>query len=504
MLTPSLHLPSSCCGPQVSWNSSAASDDQSIRVSVPCLLPATSEYSEHGPPRVHFVVVQEGVAAPSSLQVLEGCGGDGNLGLRHGSVKADRLQMRWWLTLHQFPIGIYDRLINQQEGVALYSGSFPYVGDWVIQNYPWERRGRIFAAAVNPTTHALSPTPVESTLIIRELSNVHCEILNSGLCWKCKPGFVLSKSRECQKCAIHCNSCDKSGPGRCDADGCLQGYGFSAGACFICGDEHCRVCDALPRANESNFLVANKQSLRCVQCEIGYGPHPKHGHCVPCQAKGCSSCASADVCDACRTGFVLVHAGNTSASCAPCSDDCNGCDLLGPGRCDPMRCNLGFSLTPAGLCATCSGHCRNCTTSGPGHCDKGQCKVQYGLQGGTECKECQAYHCEACDDAPGGKCDLCEEGFGLTPEGTCEACASDCKRCTRAGLCAECKAGFALNGPRCLACADQCLNCDKEGPRHCNEGQCAPGWATKRLDGWMVCVPCTDSTGSDGCPAWHP
>merc|ERR1711985_130275 len=111
------------------------------------------------------------------------------------------------------------------------------------------------------------------------------------------------------------------------------------------------------------------------------------------------------------------------------------------GQCDPGNCDLGYSLTPGGLCATCSGHCLNCTSSGPGTCDPGQCKAGYGLQGSAECSKCRADHCQVCD-AEKGQCDACDEEYGLTPERTCEACAPACKRCTLAGACAECHAGF--------------------------------------------------------------
>merc|ERR1719217_1878374 len=104
--------------------------------------------------------------------------------------------------------------------------------------------------------------------------------------------------------------------------------------------------------------------------------------------------------------------------------------------------------------------------------------------------KCQADHCEACDDVNPSRCDVCEEGFGITPEGTCDACAADCKTCSRlAGhSCAECKDGFALDGSSCLACADQCLRCDIEGPGRCNKDQCSPGWVTKRMSKGLVCV----------------
>merc|ERR1712196_333124 len=151
---------------------------------------------------------------------MMGRGGDGNMALRQGQTNAWPLQMRWWLTLHGYDPEIYNGMLNHNTGgLGLYSSSFPYGGKWVIQDYPWETRARIFATAMNPETGALSPVPVESAMIIRKLTDPHCEEFTDGLCSKCARGFVLQRGRECRQCAPHCDTCDIEGAGHCDSGG---------------------------------------------------------------------------------------------------------------------------------------------------------------------------------------------------------------------------------------------------------------------------------------------
>eukprot|EP00747_Dinoflagellata_sp_TGD_P181591 gnl/TRDRNA2_/TRDRNA2_35478_c0_seq1.p1 gnl/TRDRNA2_/TRDRNA2_35478_c0~~gnl/TRDRNA2_/TRDRNA2_35478_c0_seq1.p1 ORF type:complete len:320 (+),score=16.56 gnl/TRDRNA2_/TRDRNA2_35478_c0_seq1:37-960(+) len=286
--------------------------------------------------------------------------------------------------------------------------------------------------------------------------------------------------------------------GRCEPGGCRLGYGRHAdGACYPCMGEHCHFCDA-PEAPPRSVQPSkpNPTSLACARCESEFGL-VDNATCAPCSVPGCAKCPGATHCEACGHGLVLIAAqGNTSVQeCASCAAHCRSCDRLGPGQCDPGNCDLGYSLTPGGLCATCSGHCLNCTSSGPGTCDPGQCKAGYGLQGSSECSKCYADHCQVCD-ADKGQCEICDEEYGLTPERTCEACAPACKRCTLAGACAECHAGFALAGNKCIACADQCDMCGSAGPGQCDEGGCVPGWKTHSDGevGGMICIPCTDPT----------
>merc|ERR1719183_694993 len=54
MLAPNLRLPGGCCPPQVIRAKAASGDedmDLPVTVSVPCLVPAGAEHSNHGPPR---------------------------------------------------------------------------------------------------------------------------------------------------------------------------------------------------------------------------------------------------------------------------------------------------------------------------------------------------------------------------------------------------------------------------------------------------------------------
>lgn len=390
--------------------------------------------------------------------------------------------------------------------MQLYRGNFPYVGEWRIPDFPWSQRARVFAIAVNMATGALSPKPVQSAVVIRKLCHEHCrQCTHDGLCTMCEVGFVLVDGTDCIACNKNCVRCDEAGANRCDLGGCMAGYGLQQGSCLPCSGTHCLSCDvsqptlSSSRATPSSQLRATSlaserhlRSLTCVQCQVGFGF--AGGVCVPCDISGCAECSSKDDsssvggCSGCLRGFVLVHpGGNTSApsTCAPCAAHCNGCNLLGAGHCDPEQCDLGYSLSPAGRCDSCSGHCLNCTESGPGKCDPGRCRKGYGLQGVVACSSCRVPNCAMCERNT-VQCELCKEGYGLTPEQTCEACAANCKRCSYAGACAECSAGFGLDRGMCLACADQCEKCDRVGPGQCDPGGCLPGWTTSTSTGYGV------------------
>eukprot|EP00928_Gymnodinium_smaydae_P004282 TRINITY_DN11474_c1_g6_i1.p1 TRINITY_DN11474_c1_g6~~TRINITY_DN11474_c1_g6_i1.p1 ORF type:complete len:866 (-),score=66.14 TRINITY_DN11474_c1_g6_i1:39-2636(-) len=497
MLSSSLRLPGGCCTPQVSRSVDnfttadtlavgIANRDGTHRlpfvVSVPCLAPASMD--ANGAPIVYFVLVKEGAAAPSSLQVLEGRDGHGNLALRRGHARASPLQVRWWLTRYGFSPNVYHALLNRDEGgLALYTSNFPYVGEWLIPDYYGAVNARVYAVAYNPESLSLSPAPVESAMLIREHSDPNCVAFSEGSCQRCKPGFAMHNGWECHPCAANCDSCTVTGVGRCDAGGCARGYGLAYGACRPCASTNCQSCDA--SMNEHEPLLPE---LTCTSCDIGWGLHD-NGSCSPCSTPGCVLCPGSAKCEACRDGFVLEQTQNGSAyQCSACADHCQRCDRLGAGECDPGHCKAGFSLTPAGQCAACATHCLACPSSGPGNCDVGRCSAGYGLQGGVRCTKCQVGDCKACDIST-EMCEECSEGFGLTPEQTCEACARECKLCTRAGACAECHAGYALSENRCLACADQCEQCNMTGPGHCDAGRCAPGWTDGPLHG---CVRCAD------------
>lgn len=499
MLTSTLGLPQGCCPPQVEWDSLEAGEiTVPANVSVPCLSPGLE------PPLVYYVVLPDGRPSPSSLQVIEGRGGDGNLGLRYGRVATRPLQMHWWLSKHGFSHNnIYEAMQGSAAGgLGLYSSNFPYVAQWEITDFPWTARVRVFAAAKNSATGALSPAPVLSAVILRKVCPSHCSQCssNSGACWRCEPGFALQHNL-CQACAQGCEACERAGEGRCDAGGCKAGFGLESGgaACLPCaGDKLCESCDASAGGSvEGGSSSRSHQVLACRRCKSGHGL-AANGSCIPCPIGFCDKCPELDKCKECLPGRVLQTKEETDEKnrstakqeCLPCAEHCSRCDRLGAGKCDPERCEAGYSLSPTGLCNSCSAHCSYCTKSGPGNCDAGHCKPTYGLQGYSQaCVKCQAEHCDVCDKSPPTQCDACAEGFGLTPERSCEACADSCKRCTDVGDCAECNPRFGLDKGKCFACADQCAQCEVKGPGQCDPGHCLGGWASMLTDdGGSICI----------------
>jgi len=491
MLSSNLGLLGGCCPPQVTWNERLAGEEHTpANMSVPCLSPSAE------PPVVYYVVLPDGKTAPSSLQVMEGRGGDNNHALKYGKVTTSELQLRWWLSVHGFShLNIYEALQGGGAGgLGLYSSNSPFVAQWEIEDFPWDSRVRVYATAVNPETGALSPTPVVSAVILRQLCPARCSqcTAHGGECWKCERGFALLHGR-CQACAAGCEACDVAGPGRCDQGHCAPGLGWASGgaACLPCaGGSACRSCDMSLQFAEA--ATGTSQELPCKECSNGRGL-AENGTCLTCETPGCLSCPTITRCKECLNGYALVaeKIGNSSEKithCKICAAHCSRCTKLGPGNCDPEMCETGYSLSPTGQCAVCAVHCLNCTRAGPGNCDKGQCKPFYGLQGRARCSKCLVDHCQVCDSAP-DVCDACSEGFGLTPEKSCEVCAASCKRCTEVGDCAECDPRFGLQGGECFACADQCAQCLVAGPGRCDPGNCTDGWvSTEMTNGISVCA----------------
>lgn len=404
MLTGTMGLPQGCCAPQVGTDSGQAGEQAGVEVSVPCL--SSNEIHDTTPaPLVYYVVVPDGRPSPSSLQVMEGRGGDGNRGLKYGKVVARPLQMRWWLTSHNFDPSVYTAMRRSGAGgLALYQSSFPSVATWKIEEFPWSARARIFVTAVNPDTGALSPSPVQSAVIIRKVCSPHCLRCDSeGACLECESGFVPEEGgafgvkiidsvvkRICSPCASGCAACHHAGAGKCDAGGCSPGHGFSQGFCIPCFSPFC-LCDeeSLYNAGPDSQVGADAliemlpAKLRCRSCPATFGLDDE-GDCLPCLVRGCKHCPALDSCQQCQEGTTLRSVGNGSRfvqECLPCAEHCSRCEGLGEGRCDPEQCHQGFSLTAMGVCAPCSIHCSNCTKAGPGRCDAGSCRPGYGLQG---------------------------------------------------------------------------------------------------------------------------
>ena len=100
--------------------------------------------------------------------------------------------------------------------------------------------------------------------------------------------------------------------------------------------------------------------------------------------------------------------------------------------------------------------------------------------------------CYSCNKAGAGKCDRCDDGYGVTPLGTCTLVrllqALGVAACTRMRACHCARATASLTRPSCVRpgsqCAAGCLKCDTAGASKCDQcdgrykliknGTCAP------------------------------
>ena len=254
-----------------------------------------------------------------------------------------------------------------------------------------------------------------------------------GGCW---PRWGLDvATRACAPCdkAAHCLSCDRRGPGTCDAPE-LCGGGRErwmaeeawvlddAGACAKCAP-HCRSCNASgPAKCDAGFCTS-------TSAYVAYGLSPE-GTCAPCPAD-CAACTYAEQCTRCRPPHQLVD-----GACIRCSDYCLACRV--PGECDVDRCHDGFGLSSAGTatvvsadapeppaqvpprrCLRCTPGCRKCTWAD--RCEPGHCETGLAVSSNGTCAAC-GEHCEACAATGPGKCDegRCRPGFHRSADGVCE------------------------------------------------------------------------------------
>ncbi|CAK9022059.1 Mitogen-activated protein kinase kinase kinase A [Durusdinium trenchii] len=360
MLSSTFGLPEGCCSPQVTDQA-----ENGVAVSA-------------GRALVYYVVVPDGRPSPSSLQVMEGRGGDGNRGLRYGQVTATPLQMRWWLTRHGFDVSVYLAMRKSTAGgLALYqssamAGGFPHLAEWTIPDFPWTHRARIFVAAVNPSTGALSPAVVQSPVILRKADKTGLlpTLFAMRLSW-------------------------------------LLPFGFWKAPVMGFGTWECAVMRVLADVMLLDVCLA-LGSLLAGPIQLFW---PRH------QVRGRDD-------DGVRAAAVPELNAYPAQIIAPDVKHWDG----------DRKLRAMFHALPELY---------------PG-------------------------------DSPYG-CDVCREGFGLTSDKSCEACAANCRRCGASGDregagCAECHQGFGLQGGRCFSCADQCEICVKTGPGQCDPDACAAGW----------------------------
>ncbi|TSL97355.1 Proprotein convertase subtilisin/kexin type 5 [Bagarius yarrelli] len=173
----------------------------------------------------------------------------------------------------------------------------------------------------------------------------------------------------------------------------------------------------------------------------------------------------------------------------PCDPECseNGCEGPGPHQC--INC-LHYFLKF-------KNNTRMCVP---------ECPPGFFRDDKRRCKKCSPL-CESCIGSRSDQCTSCRHGFYLRegastciyacPEGyyldhdasMCRKCGENCKKCTSANICTECKPGLSLQGNRCqLTCeAGTYYNGHK---RVCEP--CHPACATCAGTGMEACTKCAD------------
>ena len=360
----------------------------------------------------------------------------------------------------------------------------------------------------------LGPAPDQCTRC--DDVGAHAYLLGNECLLRCPDGHYADEARVCRPCAARCktcsgpratqctsctpNACSKRGGcpdtvfpsldmlGRC-VSRCPHGqYTDESGACAKCdaacqrcsGPSHTQCVDPTPTTPflDSDCAVGARRrggQTTCVAtCAEGHYQLGS-GHCAPCAAYDCAACTAPapSVCLTCRAAPwinpVLVG-GACRQSCAPqqyarldgtstcgaCDPTCSSCDGPEPQACtacDPSgatpflfggacraACPDGFAANQGGgSCAPCDGTCSTCTAPADP----------------TACVACAAPRLFLpAAGGPAACAATCPVGeYGALGLGACAACAPNCARCRGADACAECSAGFALRGGRCVTAA---------------------------------------------------
>lgn len=209
-------------------------------------------------------------------------------------------------------------------------------------------------------------------------------------------------------------------------------------------------------------------------------------------------CASCDIsgpqfCDRCSPATYR----NSMGTCTPCTENCVQCNdkdalwrqtfelLESPPDvipCDLRGCERGFGVE--------EGHCKKCKVDACLNCDDNNSLCQHCEDGfGFDltmgsCQQCSSIHCRC--SAKGG-CDFCVSGYGLSPNGTCVACAEGCDECLFAhDECKGCALGWGKSGPKCVRCPQHCVDCLKSGPNGCDSCRSGYGFSGRR----QLCEAC--------------
>uniref|UniRef100_A0AAV2MQD7 P/Homo B domain-containing protein n=1 Tax=Knipowitschia caucasica TaxID=637954 RepID=A0AAV2MQD7_KNICA len=172
----------------------------------------------------------------------------------------------------------------------------------------------------------------------------------------------------------------------------------------------------------------------------------------------------------------------------PCDPECNeGCEGPGPHHCINClhyflkfknntkmcvsECPSGFFRDDRKRCKKCSSSCETCVGSRSDQCST--CRPGFHLNEGSN--TCVAN---------------CAEAFYLDQDSNiCRRCPENCKKCTSANICTECKPGTSLQGNRCQ------MTCDSGTYYNGHRRTCEPchrACATCAGTGIEACTKCAD------------
>ena len=298
---------------------------------------------------------------------------------------------------------------------------------------------------------------------------------NSNSCQVCHPGYFLTGDL-CDVCSDTCETCEHSADYCVSCNGnatlseddntcsCNLGYGtiLETGECTEC-DSKCKSCT-------NNYL-------QCNDCNDPYGLNRSISTCEICQAH-CYNCHDdSSKCTNCSDGYFI----NVDSQCEICAESCKTCDINGCLTCFDnaelhgvtCSCNSGFGFDDHDQCQECNSNCNMCTEN---YFECTDCKDPLGLDHILNTCQVCGDNCLACHNNS-SICNTCATGY-FNNAGICTQCMGICHSCSSATTCDICGNnasgpfdgictcenyyGISSNGS-CQACYDDlCYDCNED------------------------------------------
>ena len=324
---------------------------------------------------------------------------------------------------------------------------------------------------------------------------------NEGKCIVCKEGYLLNE----EKCVKNCPN---------------NAYQIDDYSCIPCSN-NCQKCE------DSNSCLTCKEGFnfydgKCLEVCVN-GTFPVNGECKNCE-ENCQSCLDENKCGKCAPGtyeyngkcykecpkgsyldLVEFKCSECKLGCSECNsyEVCSDCDddyyLFDEKKCN-KECPNGYRKnTITKICEPCLENCKYCDD------DKNSCQVcneGFSLKDDNTCEGCKRgqvsfkgicidcedeKNCVLCSSYNTKKCEKCDEEKVLLPNATCGD---------------KCDEGFYLSDDRvCTSCVvENCKSCSKTQCNYCNNGyvlfnftkcvtECPDGYIN--IDG--ICTPCNNN-----------